>query len=125
MKKYLLTIEFRYGDVPRDGEELIQYIRKTITIGVFNTRDEANLMGNSALEVFEGRFKLNPNYNKKERFSNNGGCFGNSKDLVTNLAYLQVPFDFYAKITELKYCDINTAISDAIDAGNRLKSFKQ
>lgn len=124
MEKFLLTIEFRYQDSPKCSGQYSQHITKTITLGVFDTRDEANLNGNKALEIFEKRFKLNPNYNKKDRFSNNGGCFGYPKDLITNLGYIQTPFEFFAKITPLKYDDIEETINNVMDAVKRYKEFK-
>ena len=126
MEKYLLTIEFRYNDAPKlEGEyEPSQSISKTITLGVFDTRDEANLTGNKAMEVFEKHFKLNPHYNKKERFSNNGGCFGNPNSLITDLAYLQTPFSFYAKIEKLKYEDVEQTIINAVEAVKRYRKYK-
>lgn len=123
MEKYLVTIEFRYTDAPKYEDDLQQYISKTITLGVFDTRDEANLSGNKALEIFEKYFKLNPHWNRKERFSNNGGCFGSPNSLVTPLAYLQTPFDFYAKVTKLKYDDVEQTIINAIEATKRYKKF--
>src|SRR5574338_314108 len=90
-EKFLLTIEVRYNDAPKYEDDGVQYLTKTITLGVFDTRDEANVTGNEALEIFEKYFKLNPNWNRKERFSNNGGPFGYPKDLVSNSAYLQTP----------------------------------
>jgi len=122
MEKFLLTIEFRYNDSPEHGGE---FICKTITLGVFDTRDEANTTGNKAMEIFENHFKLNPNYNKKERFSNNGGCFGSPHDLITNLAYLQCPFSFFAKITKLKYDDVEQTILEVIEATKRYRKYKQ
>lgn len=43
MEKFLVTIEFRYSDAPKYEGESSQYITKEITIGVFDTRDEANV----------------------------------------------------------------------------------
>ncbi len=51
MEKFLVTIEFRYEDAPRYRDESYQYISKKITIGVFDTRDEANIEGNKSLEI--------------------------------------------------------------------------
>lgn len=114
MEKFLFAIEFRYYEI-KEGES--HWSNKTITIGVFDTFEEATVKGNEAMEVFENYFKLNPNYNKKERFSKNGGCFGSRRDLITNLSYLQTPFQFYAKITTLKYVDLTEAILNVLDAG--------
>ena len=124
MTKELVTIEFRYMDVPK-SEDFSGSESKTITIGVFDTIDEAITEGNKALEVFEKHFKLNTAWNRKERFSKNGGCFGNAKRLISPLAYLQTPFDFYAKITKLTYNDVNETIVEVLEAGKRYKTFKQ
>lgn len=121
MEKYLLTIEFRYSDSP-DGESE-KYMMKKVTLGVFDTRDEANTEGNKALEIFEKHFKLNPNYNSKERFSNRGGCFGTPKDLICNGAYVLTPFEFYAKITKLKYDDVEQTILSALEATKRYREY--
>lgn len=117
----LLTIEFRYTDV-KDEEKY--HATKTITIGVFDTLDEAIIEGNKALEIFEKHFKLNTANNKKERFSKNGGCFGTANRLVSPLGYLQTPFDFYAKIKKLTYGDIEQNITEILEANERYKQTK-
>ena len=125
MEQYLVTIEFRYSDAPKTGEESERYISKKITIGVFDTRELANEAGNKELDKFEAKFKMNPHYNKKERFSMRGGCFGSPNNLVTGLGYIQKPFDFYAKIERLKYGDIDEEIDDAISARKRYVEYKR
>lgn len=124
MKKELLTIEFRYVDIPIN-ENFSGHKTTVITIGVFDTFEEASIEGNKALEVFEKHFKLNPHYNKKERFSKNGGCFGGRKDLVSNLAYLQTPFTFYAKITTLNYNNVENTILEVLEAGKRYAEYEK
>jgi hypothetical protein len=111
--KQLLTIEFRYTTKNDD------YKSKTVTIGVFNTLDEVIIEGNKQLEILESKFKLHkfPDGFKanKERFSKNGGWFGSSTKLVTNLAYLKTPFQFFAKITELKYNNLEDSIFEVLE----------
>jgi len=129
MEKYLVTIEFRYSDAPKyEGDKFPQHMSKKITIGVFDTRDVANEAGNMLLEILENRFELHkfPSglFAERKRFSNNGGCFGYPKDLITNLAYLKTPFEFYTKITKLKYDDIRQAISEVLEATSRYKEYK-
>ena len=124
MNKELLTIEFRYHDVPK-GDHDSDYKSKRITIGVYDTLDEAIVEVNKAMEVFETQFKLNPNYNKKDRFSKNGGCFGEPKRLITALGYLQTSFDFYAKITKLTYADVDETISEVLEATKRYKKYRK
>ena len=124
MNKELLTIEFRYHDVPK-GDYDSDYKSKRITIGVYDTLDEAIVEGNKALEVFENHFELNKAWNRKERFSKNGGCFGEPKRLITALGYLQTQFDFYAKITKLTYADVDETISEVLDATKRYKKYRK
>lgn len=125
MEKFLVTIEFVYYDKPNNDEDNPQYCENTITLGVFDTRDEANIAGNKALEIFEQHFKLNRHWNRKDRFSNNGGCFGSPVNLITDLAYLETPFSFSAKITKLKYHDVEKSILEAIEATKRYQAYKE
>jgi hypothetical protein len=115
MKKYLVTIEFRYSTKPKNEDEEQKHVNKIITIGVFDTQDEAINEGNKSLEVFEKHFKLNPHYNKKERFSKNGGCFGSANNLVSDTAYLQIPFSFFAKIQTLHYEETEQTIINVLN----------
>lgn len=121
MTKELVTIEFRYMDNTGYGN-------KKITVGVFDTLDEAIIEGNKVLEIFENKFKLHvfpKGYSAaKERFSKSGGCFGSANRLITNLAYLQTPFGFYAQIKTLKYGDVEQTISDVLEAIERYKIYK-
>lgn len=123
MIKELVTIEFRYRVVPEGA--FGGNGNKTITIGVFDTFDEAIVEGNKALEVFEKKFKLNSTWNRKERFSKKGGVFGTAVRLITNSAYLRTPFDFYAKITKLDYEDVEQTIVNVLLAGARYNEFKK
>jgi len=119
MEKYLLKLELRYSDAPKevDGHTTRN---KIITIGVYDNFDDACINGNALLIKLEGRFDKHtfPNGSKasSERFSKNGGCFGGKNDLVTNLAYLKTPFEFYAKIETLKYDNIDESIDEVVNA---------
>jgi len=127
MTKELLTIEFRYTDISK-GEFDTEHKNTTITIGVFDTLEEAIVEGNKALQVFEKHFKIHvfPDGReaKKDRFSKNGGCFGSACRLVTPLAYLKTPFEFYAKITKLTYKDVEQTIIEVLEANKRYKEYK-
>lgn len=123
MEKHLVTIEFRYSDAPNSGQDFTSR-NKTITLGVFDTFDEAAIEGNKAMEIFEKHFKLNPYWNRKDRFSKNGGCFGYPNRLITPLGYLQTSFDFYANITTLKYEDVEKTILDVVEATKRYQKYK-
>lgn len=101
---------------------------EVVTIGVYDTFEDACKHGNDLLEFLESKFELHqfPNGStaSKERFSKNGGCFGSKKTLVTDLAYLQTPFEFYAKIETLKYNPIDEVIEDVISASKRYRNYK-
>ena len=127
MEKYLVRIEFRYSDAP-ETEDGYSSKNKMVTIGVYDTFEEACQNGNNLLEVLESKFELHqyPDGSKasKERFSKNGGCFGSKKTLVTNLAYLKTPFEFYAKIETLEYNPIDEIIENVVRASKRYINYK-
>ncbi len=127
MEKYLVKIEFRYSDAPKKFSNST-YENKKVTIGVYDDYDEACLNGNKLLERLESMFPIHVfpkgNEAKRERFSKNGGCFGGKNALVTNLAYLKTPFDFYASIDTLKYEPIDESIHDVVEAVKRYRSYK-
>lgn len=127
MEKYLVTIEFRYNAAPRHEDDYTSREDK-VTIGVYDDFEEACTHGNLLMENLESKFKLHvfPNGQgaAKERFSKNGGCFGSKYTLITNLAYLKTPFEFYAKITTLKYGDINDVINDVVKSTKTYKAYK-
>lgn len=125
--KYLLTSEFRFTSVNKDKTNT-NYNNKTITIGVFDTFEDACKEGNKNLEIMESRFSLHKfpqgHSAPKERFSENGGCFNSRKNLITNLAYLKTPFEFYFKITDLNYQDIDSFIDDTLSSVNEYREWR-
>lgn len=128
MNKYLVTIEFRYVGKPRFEDGSTSFNRE-ITIGVYDTFDQAANNGNNLLKKLENKFDLHvfPDGRKakKERFSKNGGAFGGKRDLISNSAYLKTPFTFYVKITTLKYGLINLEIDNVIDSVKEYKTYKE
>lgn len=126
-EQYLVTIEFRYSDKPKNEMHLTSK-NKTITIGVYNSFEEACEGGNKVLENLESKFSLHtfPDGRQatKERFSLNGGAFRSKKDLITDLAYLKTPFSFFAKITTLKYVDIEEVVQEVNEAVKRYRKYK-
>ena len=86
------------------------------------------LSANKVLEFLESKFALHtyPDGRKanKDRFGKNNGCFGSANRLITQLAYLRTPFDFYAKITQLKYNDVDETITEVLEAEKRYKEYK-
>ena len=127
MEKYLVRIEFRYSDAPKT-EDGYTWKNKKITIGVYDTFEEACKNGNNLLEGLESKFELHqyPDGTKasKERFSKNGGIFGSKNTLVASSAYLKTPFVFYAKIETLEYNPIDEVIENVINASKRYINYK-
>lgn len=111
MEKYLVKIEFRYNLAVCDKSGT-RHRTKTVTIGFYETFDEACINGNKVLENLESRFSLR-HKGKRERFSKNGGCFGTMVNLITN-SYLKTPFEFYFQITSLKYQPVNNVIDEIL-----------
>lgn len=101
MEKYLVAVEFRYTGKP-DKIGCTSY-SKTLTIGVFESFDDAIEHGNKFLERLELVFILNGH--NKDRFGKTNGPFRSKTTLVSNLGYLKTPFEFYAKITTLNFAD--------------------
>ncbi len=127
MKKYLVTVEFRYSCVPK-SDFYSNSTSKTTTIGVYDTFKEACLFGNRFLMNMESRFAIHtfPDGRKasKERFSKNWSYFGGKNTLVTSLSYLKTPFDFYAKIDTLKYDDIDESINEVVNSVEEYKIYR-
>ena len=128
MEKFLLTIEFRYKEIPK-SDIYSEYKSKKITIGVFDDFDTACVEGNKLMVNLESKFPLHvfPNGRgvaKKERFSKNGGCFGSKNSLITNSAYLKTPFEFYAKIDTLKMDNIEETIEGVVDSIKKYREYK-
>ena len=128
MTKYIVTIEFRYLDSPKYNGACT-HRSKTITVGIYDDFDNACINGNKALEDLEKRFKLHvfPNGIKapKERFSKNGGPFGTKKTLITDIAYLKTPFNFFAKIDALDFNSLNDTIDEVVKAVKTYKEYKR
>jgi hypothetical protein len=108
MEKYLLTFEIRHP-----------YKDKTVSLGMYDTYDDACNVGNDFLRLMESRFPLYvfPNGDtKKERFGyydlEGYQCKHN---IISNLAYLQTPFIFYAKIETINFVELSE-INSIIDA---------
>lgn len=124
MKKYLLKIEFRYKGVSK-FEYDSQHKTKVVTLGVFEDLNIAHKKGNELMMQLESKFKLHTfpcgRVAKKERFSLNGGAFGRPVSLITNLAYLKTPFDFYVSIITLNYENVNNSIEDVLKSVNQYK----
>lgn len=117
MKKELVTIEFRYHDSPkweRDGG----YRNKTITVGIFDTLEEAVEKGNNALEALSKHFQVRPEDKFKVR-----GLFGSPNRLVTNCCYPTKGIQYFAKIESLQFDNLSDTIKETFEAAERYKEY--
>lgn len=116
--KELLTVEFRYNDAPNKNG-CSGYTEKTITIGIFDTLEEAIKVGNNILCELSKYFKVK----EDDKFMSNY-LFGLPRTLVTNCCYPTKNVRYFAKIQQLQFGDINTTILDAFNAVDRYNDYK-
>jgi len=120
MQKEILTVEFRYQDVPKD-EYLVDYVTKRITIGIYDTLEEAVSVGNQVIQILAEKFKVRPeDDNFKLVF-----LFGNPKRLVSNCFYPTRGIQFFANITPLKFDNLSDTIEEAFKAADRYEKYKK
>lgn len=111
--KELLTIEFRYHAIPT-SEYASESESKKITIGVYDTLEDAIKEGNNVLKELSSRFKF------CESFGTHNGVFGSATRLVCNFnGYPQV----FCKITQLKYDDIDEVLSEVFNSEMEYKKW--
>jgi len=116
MTKELLTIEFRYHEVPK-SECSCEHVSKTITIGVYDTLEDAVKEGNKVLN------KLSSKFNFSDSFGTNNGVWGSANRLVCDCfrGYPQV----FCKITQLKYDDdISKVMNEVFESEEEYRKWK-
>jgi hypothetical protein len=119
MEKYIVQIEFRYNAIPKsDSPYASDCYDKTITIGIYDSIDDAIKQGNKSLEVLKTKFSFN------ECFSKHGGPFGRPKDLVCNFEKRNKP-QFFAKIETLHFDDLPSVMEDVFNAHERWMQNKE
>lgn len=105
MFKELVTIELRYTDNSSDEPN---YKSRTITVGVFDTLEEAIEEGNKAIESMADKFEVREDDKFKKNF-----LWGSPKRLVTNTCYPTNGVQYFAKIERLSFDDLGNAIEEA------------
>lgn len=115
--KRLVTIEFRYYDRPIN-EDFSGHNTYTITVGVYDTLDEAIEHGNKAIELLSKYFEVRSD----DRFMKNH-LFGTPNTLVTNCCYPTKNISYFAKITSLHYDNLLDTIQKVFEARNRYEQY--
>ena len=113
MSKELLSIEFRYSNIPDSIGST--YRNKLITIGIYDTLEEAVKIGNKLLtEVLSKYFQVR----KNDRFSVNG-FLGSPERLVSNCCYPTKGVTYFAKITKLDFDNLEDTINNIFDSTDK------
>lgn len=125
MKKYLVTIKFIYSGVAKSDYDCTSKTKR-ITIGIYDSFDDACIHGNDVLKTLESKFKLHKfpdgTTASRDRLGKRLYSFGGRKSLVTDSAYLKTPFNFYLKIDTLNYGSITDTIDDVLDSVKEFRS---
>lgn len=118
MSKELLRIEFRYKDKPDSTGST--HRNKFITIGIYDTLEEAVKIGNKLLtEVLIKHFHIR----KDDRFSVNG-FLGSPERLVTNCCYPTKGITYFAKIIKLDFDNLEDTIDNILDSAYRYIEYR-
>ena len=123
--KQLLTVEYRYKSLNKYKNDY-NHIDKIITIGIYNTIEEAIEEGNKVLDVIAPYFDDNKEtLNKVERFKLRG-LWGHPRKLVTDLGVRhKTGVQMFAKITTLQYEDAKETLLNAIEQVKQYKTWAQ
>ena len=116
MTKELLTIEFRYHEVPK-SEYSCEYVSKTITIGVYDTLEEAIKEGNKVLNQLSSKFNFG-----RETFGTHNGVFGSATRLVCDF---HAKPEVFCEITQLKYDDISKVMNEVFDSEDNYRKWRE
>ena len=120
IEKELLTVEFRYNDAP-SGEYDGGSRSKTVTIGLFDTLDEAIIEGNKIISLILAKhFKVRGN----DKFKKHGLVGGQPCRLISNCFYSN-GIQYFAKIEKLCFSDIELTILEAKQALKRRKAYRE
>lgn len=122
--KELLTVEFRYNSLNKYKDDYNSN-SNTITVGIYDTVEEAIKEGNKVLNNISHYFDDNKfTKNKVERFSLNG-IFGNPKRLVSDLGVRHTTgVQMFAKIETLKFDSVEDSLIQAIKNVSEYKKWR-
>jgi hypothetical protein len=108
MQKEILTVEFRYHE-----NHWVNPTHKVLTIGIFDTLEEAIVKGNEAITVLSQKFT----FNKEDKFSLNGFL-----GLPEKLVMSHSPFEVYVQIQTLHLDNLVEVMNYVIEAEKKSKN---
>ena len=117
MEKQLLTVEFRYLDKPAQRSE---HRTQIITVGIYDTIEQAVIEGNKIIDMLSQHFEVRTEDKFKVK-----GLWGLPEKLVTNTCYPTNRIEYFAKITTLKFDDINNVIQETFKAAKRYEAYRK
>lgn len=118
MSKELLRIEFRYSNIPNSIGST--YRNKFITIGIYDTLEEAVNVGNKLLtETLSKYFQVR----ETDRFSVKGPL-GMPERLVSNCCYPTKGITYFAKITKLDFDDVENTVTSIFKSVDKYIEYK-
>jgi hypothetical protein len=118
MKKELLTIEFRYYDIPINDNDT-EHRNKIVTIGIFDTLNEAIAEGNKCLDILSKSFEVR----KDDKFILKH-LFDSPKRLVTNTCYPTNNIQYFAHIQTLCFDNLSDTIDEVFTSTNKYKKYR-
>lgn len=119
MNKELLTIKFEYYDVPKWDMDSGN-TERTITIGIFDTFEEAVAAGNKAVKTLSELLGVE----NKDRFTKYG-LLGFPTRSVCNYFCRSGNILYRAEITPLVFDDLRDMVKEAFEARKRYQAFKK
>ena len=111
MNKEIVTVEFRYH------KKEYGFTTKTLTIGVYDTLEEAIIEGNKALDKLSKFLELKAD----DKFSTNG-FLGRPNKLVVKRSE---GVECYAKIETLKFDDLTETIKKCLKSAKEYRNYKR
>lgn len=117
--KQLVTVELRYEDEPVN-EDVGGYKTCTITVGIYDTLDEAIEQGNKVIKLLSKYFEV-----RSDDYFVKNALFGAPRTLVSNCCYRTQQIAYFAKIIPLHFDDLEEAIKEAFAARERYKRYEQ
>lgn len=113
----MLTVEFSYLDFPPNCDS-IHRLKRTITIGVYDTIEEAVQAGNEVLEKMSKHFYLR----RSDKFKVDG--IGGRPDRSVYNGYNPTKgVEFHARITRIDHTDLEDTITEIWKAYDRYKNY--
>ena len=116
MTKELLTVEFRYHSIPT-FDLIGSSMSKTITIGIYDTIEEAVKAGNNILQILQSRFKFHDKFKVH-------GLFRNPDRLVCDFSSKH-RVEVFCKIDKLYFDDLSEVMQEVFDTQAKYEKWKQ